>query len=554
MANVMFKRGLQSALFANGFSPIDGVFYLTTDTGRLYVGQENTTSHTVDLVELNKSIIEVTGASENSTTHKWTVTTAAGTRDVKEGEFYYYAANNILMVGSSNGNLVQINPDTDVHLGSGTMSFVTPVGSDIYLDTKLYNTNADGSAQTSTAAVSQQIKFSEGQNVTLSATNDTLTINAASSVLSAAAATSPDSGVNLSVDNQAAPVNVIGDGGTTVTLDNGKIKISSVGANGVTYTLSGYSDAVSVPTGEAGLRRIDLSNADNTHNSSVYLPIPQIKLQGENNAITTYDGTITDGKEVFTLPVYTKSEVDGKFSTIASAMSYKGATSTVPTTGGSGAGGALVAGDMWKASSAISLTAAQSASGAAVTAKTGDLLIYNGSAWDVVPSGDDQNITAVVGDHLLKISDSIASSTAGNVATIGYDNTQDANKTKVQFADTGAGTTNYTLSAALPVYHDSTVPAVTTTATGSVAYAGSVTVPQVTIDSYGRVTGLEARTLTLPSAQTLSGSISVPASGDQSFSITLSDNGGTAQFYSKTLTMSTDSNHHDYIDLTWGEF
>ena len=43
MANVIFKRGLQSNLPAAG-SVEDGVFYLTTDTNRLYVGVTNSNS------------------------------------------------------------------------------------------------------------------------------------------------------------------------------------------------------------------------------------------------------------------------------------------------------------------------------------------------------------------------------------------------------------------------------------------------------------------------------------------------------------------------------
>lgn len=38
MANVLFKRGLQNAIPKDGHA-VDGVFYLTTDTHRLYVGQ-----------------------------------------------------------------------------------------------------------------------------------------------------------------------------------------------------------------------------------------------------------------------------------------------------------------------------------------------------------------------------------------------------------------------------------------------------------------------------------------------------------------------------------
>lgn len=50
MANVAFKRGLASALKAESFTAADGVFYLTTDTHRLYVGQDS------NLIELNRYV------------------------------------------------------------------------------------------------------------------------------------------------------------------------------------------------------------------------------------------------------------------------------------------------------------------------------------------------------------------------------------------------------------------------------------------------------------------------------------------------------------------
>ena len=48
MANVMFKRGLSTALPWN--SAQDGTFYLTSDTNRLYVGNGST------LAELNRYV------------------------------------------------------------------------------------------------------------------------------------------------------------------------------------------------------------------------------------------------------------------------------------------------------------------------------------------------------------------------------------------------------------------------------------------------------------------------------------------------------------------
>ena len=116
MPNVMFKRGLQANLPANG-SALDGSFYLTTDTNRLYVGNGT------NLVELNKSITVVNTANDLPTS------------GVEVGQFYYIKGSsgtpgtdengnprtrvgNILAVvtsvdaGGTNPTWVQVNPDT----------------------------------------------------------------------------------------------------------------------------------------------------------------------------------------------------------------------------------------------------------------------------------------------------------------------------------------------------------------------------------------------------------------------------------------------------------
>ncbi len=107
MANVLFKRGLQANLPKSNI--IDGAFYLTTDTNRLYVGNNT------ELVELNKSITVVQSVSDLPKT------------GVEVGQFYYIAGTNkhagasddngnILAVVTSivNGNpqWTQVNPDT----------------------------------------------------------------------------------------------------------------------------------------------------------------------------------------------------------------------------------------------------------------------------------------------------------------------------------------------------------------------------------------------------------------------------------------------------------
>ena len=107
MANVLFKRGLQARLPESNI--VDGAFYLTTDTNRLYIGNND------KLVELNKSITVVESVSDLPKT------------GVEVGQFYYIAGTNKHAGASDdNGNILavvtsivngvpkwtQVNPDT----------------------------------------------------------------------------------------------------------------------------------------------------------------------------------------------------------------------------------------------------------------------------------------------------------------------------------------------------------------------------------------------------------------------------------------------------------
>lgn len=119
MANVMFKRGTQAKL-SSLKSFVDGAFYLTTDTDRLYVAQSST-----ELVELNKSITIVDKVGDLPATTAATDTAIKGA-DVAVGQFYYVkagaksASGNVLAVCSaidSTGAITwtQVNPDTNTN-------------------------------------------------------------------------------------------------------------------------------------------------------------------------------------------------------------------------------------------------------------------------------------------------------------------------------------------------------------------------------------------------------------------------------------------------------
>lgn len=113
MANVMFKRGQHQNLPNNG-SALDGVFYLTTDTQRLYVGDEN---H--NLVELNKSIHII---NDLDTLYN------LPNSQIAVGQFYY-----IIGSGSEhpaenthNGNILAVCVDIDDSTGKPTWVQVNP--------------------------------------------------------------------------------------------------------------------------------------------------------------------------------------------------------------------------------------------------------------------------------------------------------------------------------------------------------------------------------------------------------------------------------------------
>ena len=98
MANVIFKRGNQANLPAANAAQ-DGVFYLTEDTGRLYVGQGT------KLVELNKSITVVNSVNQLPQS------------GVQVGQFYYIAGTNIhedTSAGGNNGNILAVVFDTEM--------------------------------------------------------------------------------------------------------------------------------------------------------------------------------------------------------------------------------------------------------------------------------------------------------------------------------------------------------------------------------------------------------------------------------------------------------
>lgn len=118
-AHLGFTSGLQSdlnALIANG-QATEGVFYLTTDTHRLYIGRTITAeggssvSKTIP-IPVNEGIqtVDVIAVPNPNPQNK---TGLPSFDDVQAGEFYYVAESNVLCIYNGS-QWVQINPDTNI--------------------------------------------------------------------------------------------------------------------------------------------------------------------------------------------------------------------------------------------------------------------------------------------------------------------------------------------------------------------------------------------------------------------------------------------------------
>lgn len=259
MANVLFKRGHHANLPATGTSAvIDGAFYLTDDTHRLYVGQGN------DLVELNKSITTVAS-----------IDALPAVNTVEVGQFYYVeGAGNNSAANTHNGNIlavvvqdgatkkwVQVNPDTDG--GYDTIKTFT-IGNGVV--------DSTNNTITYTASLTRAHVNADNSETPLSALQPTFVING-----SDLASITTDVEVDLTstaAANDSVTVNTSGNGaktnGTGVTLTGGT-NVNITGGNGSAITISADDSTyeLSSPAGTAGLTFVEKVNGSQTDSTSI---------------------------------------------------------------------------------------------------------------------------------------------------------------------------------------------------------------------------------------------------------------------------------------------
>ena len=462
MANIMFKRGLQANLPQKA---VDGSFYLTEDTQRLYVGiGENNAP-----VELNRTIRSVESL-EALNDLKGPVGSNAND-GVAVGDFYYVAAH----ANSVSGNIlaycsavdatgkptwVQINPDTNTKLATSTSAVTkTAVTSGVKVATSVQDTEGRtasgdfqiiGSENITVALVDEKIKIStpDGHDTTYeiktqaNSSKGTILLDS----------TGTDSSINIS--GKDSDVTVTSDDSGNITIGVADMRTKKIAVDAAPSSGNGFDLKVD---------GMDVGDFD-----------PTIKL-GDNAAIHFVDGNAT-------LPVYTKTEVDTKVSNSLKtfdAMAYKGTVTAANASTKLASTGNV--GDTYKAAGDITDP---------VNAKTGDLIIATGTdgavTWDVIPSGDDQTITGAATTSGISVSDQ--SGTLAEISVV------EGNKIKVGNKTEGKKTTLTVGHEAITQPTPNAGPAVEQTAKNSAEFTA---ITDITEDGYGHVTGITTKKLTV---------------------------------------------------------
>ena len=334
MANVAFKRGLSTALPTAG-KAIDGVFYLTTDTNRLYVGNSSS-----NLVDLNRYIQVV------PTKEQLYPSSGVAKGGLAAGDFVWVESGNMLLVCvNPNGNSLttvwtQINPpdqndDSDTKVTKLALSDAAADGDKITITLALDQTTvsvAGGKTYTSPAQLTastdiskadlkavlqtavgldvvggdnvatlknsgegadstQTVQLKAGSNVTIAVNGDVVTVSAVDTKYDLAA--NDDSSISLKGGDSS-------DDKIAFKSGNDALTVASSSANGsVTYTHKAYTTTPGTPVEKEVVHGgtfniIDGITADKGHVTGY--SVKTIKLPEDNNTTYVLDVADVDGE------------------------------------------------------------------------------------------------------------------------------------------------------------------------------------------------------------------------------------------------------------------
>lgn len=570
-SNVRFLLGTQEKLntMLTGKSGVNGTFYLTSDTHRLYVGTSDGSVQPVN---------------EGVTTIK-NLTALQALKGPNPGEFYYLTDENILCVYNGT-SWVQINNDTNTYVNQFSNSVTAAAESgDVDISTNLVNVNKDGSTN---KAYSIKTTFKAGNGITLTAdgTNKAITIAGVTNKAFSTAAASTDKGTVTLTDSAENPTEF-----NLSSADAKLLKISVDGENGLKLTPKDQKLNGAAITNKAdGGFTLVINNHDDSKTTADFNPT--ISYGGAKTSVVFKNG-------VATLDVYTKAEVDSVFKS-ANAMTYKGLAgkvtdSSLPTgteyvkwdvSAFVEAGGKHSIGDTYLFAEDVTITPTGSQTARTINKGTlaiakskGNVEDSNGFipaanlSWDYVESTSDTDTTYSLNAADKKVT---LVQHGGSNADAGSITFAAGNDISVTVTDGKAPTVTYSHVAHAPnVKPDTAVTqnkASTTSANQFQATTDVTVVSEVTTNNQGHVTEVKTKKITLvdtnvtPATMTYASALSTDT---KTVNITPSLQlksvaSGAAQpavSFSNALAMTSDSlsftgtsGKSVSINLTWGSF
>lgn len=648
--NIQFLQGSQADL--NKFLPggtsageaIEGAFYLTTDTHRLYVGRKVQT--TTGSYQANKVYPEEVSTGISVVKDTGSLNDVAA--EAHDGDFYYIQKDNILAV-YENGGWVQINAPTGINKintgvkrpsGSTTDAMITTeISTDAGTKTGKLKFVAGNNVQLTPGTTDQSDSNYDIGEMTISATDTTYAIGStkSSSNGSVQIGLKKNGGTSL----EAGAVTIKGSSTTGETVNVTSDSSGNIIVSGPKFSSTGIS--YSAKTGANSSYGIDTTltytdGAGSTKTTTGTID-PQISYGQSGSKSTAHFTQSASGQPIIAdLDVYTKSQADTAISdaiadelATANAMTYKGiVTSVADLKAKIIANGGAHNGDVYKVGSVETAFSVPATNG--VQVQTGDLIIISGTEdtsgtyagqitisgapvsnstttdsilnnlCELIPSGDEPQVTA---------SATATSASGGNTAQTGvrttlYDGkkgTEDTtnilttrylngNKIKVSsVTKTGnSGDPEWVKSTgqdiALTFSHETTTRTDSTSETVAAAGTANAVIRKstsadtigndgyelfvfsdpskaLTTDSYGHVTGLKGKTITLKHNKLNSSATiaySTPSTNVGRVGFTLKDSlnnttEGLIDFSSSTLQVAGDStNNKVNIDLKWGTF
>ena len=558
--NIQFLLGTQANLekYISGSSTaIEGTFYLTNDTHRLYVGTSAGTA-----VPVNEGVITVSNidALQHVSAHP--------------GEFYYVTAGNILCVYDGK-QWVQINNNTDTYLAK--TDTVVSLADQVATITTKYTMN-DGTTPFSdrwNLAVAEGVKVSidaaTDKVILTGVVNDSFGVSAASNIATVTLRDSFNNEKTFKVKT-----------GNTNTMTVG----ASAEGDAVVLNVKDMSNTALKVTPEATGFRVGVTDIMGTQSDVIN---PSIKVGASSD--DTKHKTLNFVNGTATLPVYTKEEIDD-IKLALNAMTYRGlvgtsASSTNPQK-------VIKAWATVKAGSAeigdTYLFAEQVTDGSNVYSK-GTMAIARGVETNgVIPAGNviwDFVESTVNTDTKYELNNqATAAGTAGFVQLVGKLGGITESGKKVFFEDGTAIKASVTVDndghAHISFAHEGITASKTTgtVAQNAATYASSndkaenvttiTALESITVNAQGHVTNFKTNTITLKDTNAVINSVGMSVGAADAAkevvltsSVQLKDGAGTTMTAKTgTLKMKSDTlvfNQADSgktlgIDLVWGSF